>query len=456
MAEIELFSTETSFDTTNPPASPAAVQGSSALQDIIIEPAAATRGRRPSRVAPAHTSRHRGTPLPSPPRRQPPSPASSFTSAVSYVPAAENWTIAGLRQVLTSSGVTIPSRSTKPDLLALYASLQSGELPNSSPPFKAVPKASQGRSVPYARPKQTTTSSRISSRPLGRIRRPSASLGQTPDAAAISPHAPSRATEHELATHSGKEPAFASTSRRARASTPPLAAKNHPKPRPHPTPNPLPYPWPAAPPHSYSTSTPPQSAQTPAPTIPPLSPPPLFSAYNAYPSTSTQPLPAPTATFPPPSARGPFSLSSATPLPIPPNAPALEPAPVANSIRTQILSEIQNVGTRGGHAPNPGTSLFRADIPINHPLKPLLEASLNSIFQAVSPRTLQSYLTAWKCFKHFHSAYNLPFPDFSLLSVTSFISHLNANKNSKSAPLKVIWAECNFSTNFYMALLLPK
>ncbi len=162
MAEIELFSTENSFDTTNPPASPAAVQGSSAPQDIIIEPAAATRGRRPSHIAPAHTSRRRGTPSPSPPRRQPPSPASSFTLAVSYVPAAENWTIAGLRQVLTSSGVTIPSRSTKPDLLALYASLQSGELPNSSP-FKA--KASQGRSVPYARPKQTTTPSRTSSRP---------------------------------------------------------------------------------------------------------------------------------------------------------------------------------------------------------------------------------------------------------------------------------------------------
>ncbi len=302
MAEIELFSTENSFDTTNPPASPAAVQGSSAPQDIIIEPAAATRGRRPSLVAPAHTSRRRGTPSPSPPRRQPPSPASSFTSAVSYVPAAENWTIAGLRQVLTSSGVTIPSRSTKPDLLALYASLQSGELPNSSPSFKAVPKASQGRSVPYARPKQTTTPSRMSSRPLGRIRRPSASPGQTPDAAAISPHPPSRATEHELATHSGEEPAFASTSRRARASTPPLAAKSHPKPRPHPTPNPLPYPWPAAPPHSYSTSTPPAIGANPGAHHSPSLPPPLFSAYHAYPSTSTstQPLPTPTAIFPPP------------------------------------------------------------------------------------------------------------------------------------------------------------
>ncbi len=49
----------------------------------------------------------------------------------------------------------------------------------------------------------------------------------------------------------------------------------------------------------------------------------------------------------------------------------------------------QNVGTGGGSTAHPSTSLFRTDIPINHPLKPLLEASLNSILQAVSPRTLR-------------------------------------------------------------------
>ncbi len=127
--------------------------------------------------------------------------------------------------------------------------------------------------------------------------------------------------------------------------------------------------------------------------------------------------------FPPP----PLPLSTAS-LPIPPNALALEPPPVANSIRSQILPEIQNIGTGGRSTPHPSTSLFRTDIPLNHPLKPLLEASLNSILQAVSPRTLQSYLTAWKSFKTFHSTYNLPFPTFSLLAITSFISHLNINK----------------------------
>ncbi|XP_016117492.1 uncharacterized protein [Sinocyclocheilus grahami] len=104
--------------------------------------------------------------------------------------------------------------------------------------------------------------------------------------------------------------------------------------------------------------------------------------------------------------------------------------------RPLVLPEIKNVGTRGGSSPNPSTSLFRTDIPVNHTLRPLLEASLNSIIQAVSPRTLQSYLTAWKCFKAFHSTYNLPFPDFSLLAITSFISHLNINKNLQISSIK--------------------
>ncbi|KAL0148187.1 hypothetical protein M9458_056508 [Cirrhinus mrigala] len=101
-----------------------------------------------------------------------------------------------------------------------------------------------------------------------------------------------------------------------------------------------------------------------------------------------------------------------------------------------INKEIQIAGTRGGPAPNPSSSLFRTDIPINHPLRPFLEASINSILQAVSPRTLQSYLSAWKCFKTFLSAYSLPFPDFSLLSITSFISHLNINKNLQISSIK--------------------
>ncbi|XP_056121760.1 uncharacterized protein LOC130100357 [Rhinichthys klamathensis goyatoka] len=123
-------------------------------------------------------------------------------------------------------------------------------------------------------------------------------------------------------------------------------------------------------------------------------------------------------------------------MPIPPNATAMEPPLVTNNIRAQILTEIQAVGTRGGPMPNPSTSLFRVNIPLNHPLKPLLDTSLNSILQAVSPSTLQSYLTAWKCFKSFHFTFNQPFPSFSLLNITSFISYLDSTKNLKARSIK--------------------
>ncbi|XP_073701374.1 uncharacterized protein [Garra rufa] len=80
-----------------------------------------------------------------------------------------------------------------------------------------------------------------------------------------------------------------------------------------------------------------------------------------------------------------YSLFTATPMPMPSNATASEPPQVAHSIRAQILAEIQDSGSRGGTIPNSSSSLFRIKIPLNHPLKPLLDASLNTILQAFSP-----------------------------------------------------------------------
>ncbi len=197
MSEIELFPDENSFDTSDPPAT---VQSTSAPQDTSIEPAAATRGSLPSRTAAANTSKRRSSPSPSPPRHQPPSPASSYASVLSYAPSAENWTMAGLRQVLTSAGVITPRRSSKSDLLVLYTSLQSGEPPNSSPPPKTVTTASKGRKSPYSRPGPIFTPSRTGLRPSNRSSRPSASLGCAPDAAAPSSHLPRATTERQLAT----------------------------------------------------------------------------------------------------------------------------------------------------------------------------------------------------------------------------------------------------------------
>ncbi|KAL0150992.1 hypothetical protein M9458_053719 [Cirrhinus mrigala] len=496
MSEIEIK--DYSSDFQDPAALPASVQAASqaasAPQDPPIEPAAASRGRRPSRDAAARTSRRRTTPSPPPSRRPPPSPASSYASALSSAPAKAKWTVVGLRQALASSGVIIPRRSTKADLLTLYASLQAEENPGSAPPSRASGGARTSRCAPYARPEQSTTPPKTASRPSGRSEGPSASRGHAPKAAVASHCPPSRPSERELAAHTGGEPVFASTSRNSGASPPPPAAISRSQLLPRCSPNPLPFPWPAAPLSSHSMSIPPPTAQAPVPPIPPLFPslssapgavpnvslpftthalmpaippllpslssapgavpsvslpltthaptpaiPPLFPPFSSFPQnahSASMPPPAVPAAFFPPQTRPPFSLASATPLPAPPNALALEPPPVPNSIRTQILAEIQIAGTRGGPAPDPGSSLFRTDIPVNHPLRPLLEASINSILQAVSPRTLQAYLTAWKCFKVFHSAYSLPFPDFSLLAVTSFISHLNTNKNLQASSIK--------------------
>ncbi len=45
-------------------------------------------------------------------------------------------------------------------------------------------------------------------------------------------------------------------------------------------------------------------------------------------------------------------------------------------------------------------------------------------------------MTAWKCFKSFHLSYNIPFPEFSLLSITSFISFLNSIKGLQVSSIK--------------------
>ncbi len=391
MSEIEVFRDESPTDSSDPPA---AVQSTSDPQDNSTEPVAAIRGRQPSRTTAANVSKRRSPPSPSPPRQQPPSPASS------HAPSAENWTVAEIRQVLTSAGVIIPRRSSKSDLLALYNSLQSGEFLNSSLHSNHRPQQARAANHPTRGPAQSS----LPQGPASGHR--TAAAGPRPAWAAPRIPQPSAPTFLELPPSASSQlsPAKCQPSppqaASPRTSTPPSAAYSYTQPR---TNEPLPYPWPAAPP---LTASPTPSAQAPAPVYPPppLPPPPLSSTKlfqaQTYPNHRPKHQPFPPLFHAVSSVPGaPFSLSTTSPLPIPPNALALEPPPVANSIRSQILSEIQNIGTGGGSTPHPSTSLFRTNIP----LKPLLEASLNSILQAVSPRTLQSYLTAWKSFKTFHS-----------------------------------------------------
>ncbi len=243
--------------------------------------------------------------LPAPPRLTPPSVAARLHPRLQgsnhllqppHTLHQQNWTVAEIRQVLTSAGVIIPRRSSKSDLLALYNSLQSGEFLNSSPPLESATTASKSRKSPYSRPGPIFTPSRTGLRPPNRSSRPSASLGRAPDTAALSPHLPRASTERQLATQPSEVSAFASTSRLTRTSTPPSAAYSYTQPR---TNEPLPYPWPAAPP---LTASPTPSAQAPAPVYPPPLPPPSLRPPSSFrlkltpiidPNTSHSPPPLP-------------------------------------------------------------------------------------------------------------------------------------------------------------------
>ncbi len=337
--------------------------------------------------------------LPAPPRLTPPSAAARLHPRLQgsnhllqpphTLHQQKNWTVAEIRQVLTSAGVIIPRRSSKSDLLALYNSLQSGEFLNSSPPLESATTASKSRKSPYSRPGPIFTPSRTGLRPPNRSSRPSASLGRAPDTAALSPHLPRASTERQLATQPSKESAFASTSRLTRTSTPPSAAYSYTQPR---TTNPSPTHGPqlrhSRPALLHQRKPRRPFTPPPPPPPPPLSPSTKLFQAQTYPNHRPKHQPFPPLFHAVSSVPGaPFSLSTTSPLPIPPNALALEPPPVANSIRSirsQILSEIQNIGTGGGSTPHPSTSLFRTNIP----LKPSLETSPRSLPQFNSPSSL--------------------------------------------------------------------
>ncbi|KAI2642981.1 hypothetical protein H4Q32_024811 [Labeo rohita] len=131
------------------------------------------------------------------------------------------------------------------------------------------------------------------------------------------------------------------------------------------------------------------------------------------------------STWPPELADLPQQLSSSALFELYPST-----AFVHQAIVHCINKEIQIAGTRGGPAPDPGSSLFRTDIPENHPLRPLLEASINSILQAVSPRTLQAYLTAWKCIQKTQPNRPDPRQPITLKILTKCISTLRKGYHS--------------------------
>ncbi|XP_059371542.1 uncharacterized protein LOC132109467 isoform X1 [Carassius carassius] len=434
------------------------------MTDVAPEPQASSRGRTPARTA-LRSPRRRGQSSPPPARLPPSSPASSYRSAVPTIPPIGKWTVAGLREVLGNSDIQALRKMNKAELYDLYVSLQS------TPKMThRQSKARRAQNSPAQLPPSSSRTGSGSLRPSSHSNRPSASLG-TPDSAMAGPHPPLDENQPSTTVSVAAVPHAAGPSGLPTTTqfyTPavhnpfsfqwPTAPVGDTSARPSllaaqaqeyqqfypPGYNPAHFQWPAAPVAQTSAGPPPLAAQSHTSSYNP--------SFSSYPPTnfpfqatvghlSVRPPPtlaAPDYTLPSSliQNKSPYSLFTATPMPVPSNAVAMEPPPVSQSIRAQILSEIQDAGSRGGSIPNSSTSLFKTKIPVTHPLKPLLDASLDTILQAVSPRTLQSYVTAWRCFKTFHVSYNMPFPDFSLLSVTSFISYLNSIKGLQVGSIK--------------------
>ncbi|XP_073715760.1 uncharacterized protein [Misgurnus anguillicaudatus] len=432
------------------------------------EPHVSARGRKSKRPT-TRTPTQRNLRSPPPSRQPVQSPTSSYASASPSIPPISKWTVAGLRQALTNSEVKFSRKLSKAQLYELYISLG-----NDSPTPKKVTKSRKTKSQHFI---LTSSSSRSSSGSpqAPRRNRPSASLGHAPDSAvshtALPPSSsqPIAAASQSATAGLVSQPFIFSPAADAGVRMPPPAPQTQPLlPFPSAT---FPYQWPAAPAGgAQAAHHQPATAHRPSPSFPSygllqapgvnpcvrLPPqtatPPLFSQFPPTPfyGLPQDPGANPCVRLPPQTVPAPlylpsnsslqdkprYTLFTATPLPTPVNAAALEPPPVPNSIKTQILTEIQNAGSGGRPITNPSTSLFTTHIPITHPLKALLDASLDSILQAVSPRTINSYLTAWRCFKTFHLSFNLQFPDFSLLTITSFISYLNSVKNLQAGSIK--------------------
>ncbi len=373
MSEIEVFRDESPTDSSDPPA---AVQSTSDPQDNSTEPVAAIRGRQPSRTTAANASKRRSPPSPSPPRQQPPSPASSHAPSAEKLDRGRNPSSSHQRRrhyPTTFKQVRSPRPLQFSPVRGISKFLPSTRISDHS---KQEPQIT----LLAARPNLHS----LKDRPPNRSSRPSASLGRAPDTAALSPHLPRASTERQLATQPSKESAFASTSRLTRTSTPPSAAYSYTQPR---TTNPSPTHGPQLR-HSRPALLHQRKPRRPFTPPPPLSPSTKLFQAQTYPNHRPKHQPFPPLFHAVSSVPGaPFSLSTTSPLPIPPNALALEPPPVANSIRSirsQILSEIQNIGTGGGSTPHPSTSLFRTNIP----LKPSLETSPRSLPQFNSPSSL--------------------------------------------------------------------
>ncbi|XP_059371551.1 uncharacterized protein LOC132109467 isoform X2 [Carassius carassius] len=336
------------------------------MTDVAPEPQASSRGRTPARTA-LRSPRRRGQSSPPPARLPPSSPASSYRSAVPTIPPIGKWTVAGLREVLGNSDIQALRKMNKAELYDLYVSLQS------TPKMThRQSKARRAQNSPAQLPPSSSRTGSGSLRPSSHSNRPSASLG-TPDSAMAGPHPPLDENQPSTTVSVAAVPHAAGPSGLPTTTqfyTPavhnpfsfqwPTAPVGDTSARPSllaaqaqeyqqfypPGYNPAHFQWPAAPVAQTSAGPPPLAAQSHTSSYNP--------SFSSYPPTnfpfqatvghlSVRPPPtlaAPDYTLPSSliQNKSPYSLFTATPMPVPSNAVAMEPPPVSQSIRAQILS----------------------------------------------------------------------------------------------------------------------
>nr|DAA01994.1 TPA_exp: polyprotein [Danio rerio] len=302
-----------------------------------LEPEATVRGRRPIRSTATRLSRRLQSSSPYATNLHPPSPASSYASATSSPTINRNMTANELRQSITDAGISIPSRCNKTELLKLYTSITS-----STPPTRNS-RNTRSRHAPYP---QHSASPPASNQPG-----PRKATGKTKN------------TKKPQAQHHQDNRSFTgTTSNQTKDNNPdinatqqnnatffwPQAPQSSATPSPHlSATNPLQFSLPSNLPststnliHSHeptniSTNAPLHSSSFSPSNIPSFMP--SSSLHQAL-ASNTNPPPHPPLPTNISSTHPPFTLATAVPLPIPQNAPALEPPPVSNTIRNLIIS----------------------------------------------------------------------------------------------------------------------
>ncbi|RXN20392.1 poly [Labeo rohita] len=357
-----------------------------------IEPQAPSRGRRSARTA-TRRSRRFGPPSPPPARTPADSPASSYRSATPTIPPIEKWTMASLKLALAKSDVQPSRKLNKAELYELYKNLQpTNRSPEPSPASKRTKKTSKPPVAPtpppsssHVTPATAQLSTAAAAPPPPATPGPAAQASDWPLPPPISAPPPvsigseltaqASAWPHRL-PDSAPPPATSNSELAAQASAwshwlshtaPPPAPVNSgladlASAWPHWPPFTAPPPAPASSGLAAQASArphwPPFTAPPPAPASsvlaaqasarphwPPFTAPPpaptssgLAAQASAWPHALPNTAP-PTASFSSLLHTKPqYSLFTASPMPVPPNAIASEPPQVAHNIRAQILA----------------------------------------------------------------------------------------------------------------------